>query len=294
MQYIFNCLVLGKNPEVALEYFQEGGLVNTVSDGISKWNTQIVNNNQDEIQDEIDITFDIPIGDETNFDELIPMADGCLYFINPNVPDEFELFKEIFKILQSVRREIHGIVVFFDPNSFIGGRTSSNVLCRKIWEEFPCETFIANSGTDNQLHEIIPILIESMISGEIIVNPYTSWMEIPILYAKAQALINNQRWLPAAFFVEKLAKLYRILDKGEWLIHAEQAAWLYSQENKFLKAANCVKSFNPIQERKYKKEFVRLLLEEAHDLQNQKKYAQAAQSFEKLETGRNLSWMIML
>ena len=119
MQYIFNCLVLGMNTEVALEYFQEGGLVNTVSEGISKWNTQL-SRGQEENPDEIDITFDIPIDDETNFDELIPMADGCVYFLNPNVPAEFELFKEIYKILQSVRREIHGIVVFYDPNAFIG------------------------------------------------------------------------------------------------------------------------------------------------------------------------------
>jgi hypothetical protein len=266
------------NTEVALEYFQEGGLVNTVSEGISKWNTQL-NRGQEDNPDEIDITFDIPIGEETNFDELIPMADGCVYFVNPNVPAEFELFKEIYKILQSVRREIHGVVVFYDPDAFIG--PSSNVLCKKIWEDFPCEVFVANSGTDNQLNEIIPFLCDAMISGEIIVNPHLSWMEIPILYAKAQTLINNQRWAQAAFFVEKLAKIFRILEKSEWLLYAEQAAWLYSQENMFLKAANCVKSFNSIQERKYKEEFVRLLLEGAHDLQKQKKYAQAAQSFEK-------------
>ena len=97
---MFNCLVLGANTEVALEYFQEGRLANTVSDGISKWNTQLeLENRQNLEMDEIDITFDIPVSDEVNFDDLIPMADGCIYFINPNKPEEFELFRDIYKTL---------------------------------------------------------------------------------------------------------------------------------------------------------------------------------------------------
>ena len=70
MSYIFNILVLGDN-ETVLEYLQQGGLENVSIDDVSQWEYE---------EDNINLTFEVPMNINADYDNLISMAEGILFF----------------------------------------------------------------------------------------------------------------------------------------------------------------------------------------------------------------------
>ena len=213
-----------------------------------------------------------------NYDEILPASDGIIYFVNPNSPSEIDLFKEIIGIIQHFRRDLPTIVIFHDPNKFISLPT--NQLLSLIWSSYTFEAFVADYISKNQLTEILDTLAVSLMKGEIIVNYNTAWMQIPVLANQANIAIEEGKWAVAAT-TEKLAKIGEKLGLMDQHIYAEQAAWLYAKANDYLKAANVIKSFNGVFSERYRRIYVEYLLDQGNQLNRQKKFALAAQQYEK-------------
>ena len=144
MSYIFNILVLGDN-ETVLDYLQKGGLENVSIDDVSQWEYQGENEN-------INLTFEVPMNINADYDNLISMADGILFFLNPNSESEIEIFKDMMKIIQGMKRNIHTIVIFRDKSKVIDA--SANELLNWIWSDYPFEACISDIGSPNILKMI--------------------------------------------------------------------------------------------------------------------------------------------
>jgi hypothetical protein len=265
---MFNILVLG-DTETVLEYLQQGGLENVSIEDVSQWEYQ---------KDNINLTFEVPMNLNCDYDNLISMADGILYFLNPNSESDIEIFKELMKIIQGMKRDIHTIVVFRDKSRVIDA--SANELLNWIWSDYPFEACISDIGSQNILNMIINSLSESIIGGDMIVLQKNAWLRIPSLFKMANYEIEQQNWKEAGKLVEKIAKITRKNDDFDWTIYAEQAAWLYSRDGEFLSAAKIISSFNPVFSNRFRKMHVDKLISQGNRLFREKKFGDAAQLFE--------------
>ncbi len=268
MSYIFNILVLGDN-ETVLEYLQQGGLENVSIDDVSQWEYE---------EDNINLTFEVPMNINADYDNLISMADGILFFLNPNSESEIEIFKEMMKIIQKMNRNIHTVVIFRDKTKVID--TSANELLNWIWSDYPFEACISDIGSPNVLKMMIGCLTESIIGGDMILLQRNAWLRIPSLFKKANYEIEQQNWKEAGQLVEKIAKISQKNQNSDWTIYAEQAAWLYSRDGEFLSAAKIISSFNPVFSNRFRKMHVDKLISQGTRLFREKKYGDAAQLFE--------------
>ena len=268
MSYIFNILVLGDN-ETVLEYLQQGGLENVSIDDVSQWEYE---------EDNINLTFEVPMNINADYDNLISMADGILFFLNPNSESEIEIFKEMMKIIQKMNRNIHTVVIFRDKTKVID--TSANELLNWIWSDYPFEACISDIGSPNVLKMMIGCLTESIIGGDMILLQRNAWLRIPSLFKKANYEIEQQNWKEAGQLVEKIAKISQKNQNSDWTIYAEQAAWLYSRDGEFLSAAKIISSFNPVFSKRFQKMHVDKLISQGTRLFREKKYGDAAQLFE--------------
>ena len=269
---MFSFIVLGDS-QTAIDYFDHAGLLNIDQGDISKWEKQCTY--QD---DEIDLTLDIPLTHDFEYDEFLPMADGILYFINPNSPEQFALFEDIIQIIQKIRRDVPCALIFRDSEHLI--QTSTNQLLFSIWEKYPYEAFIADLGSPNYTNFILESICESIITRQAIINLETAWMQVPLLYSKASGHINAQNWKSAARLVEKISLISQKCKNPDWQIYAEQAAWLYAKGGAVLDAAKIIADFNEVYAERYKKMYVDQLIYQGRVLHNEKKFAQAAQQFE--------------
>ncbi len=268
MSYMFNILVLGEN-ETVLEYLQKGGLENVSIEDVSQWEYQ---------EDNINLTFEVPMNINADYDNLISMADGILYFLNPNSESDIEIFKELMKIIQGMKRDIHTIVLFRDKNNVID--TSANELLEWIWTDYPFEACISDLGSPNVLKMIIKSLTESIIGGDMIILQRNAWLRIPSLFKRVNFEIEQQNWKEAGKLVEKIAKIARKNQDFDWTIYAEQAAGLYSRDGEFLRAANIISSFNPVFSDRFRKMHVDQLISQGNRLFRENKFGDAAQLFE--------------
>ena len=182
MSYIFNILVLGDN-ETVLDYLQKGGLENVSIDDVSQW--EYLGD-----KDNINLTFEVPMNINADYDNLISMADGILFFLNPNSESEIEIFKDMMKIIQGMKRDIHTIVIFRDKSKVID--TSANELLNWIWSDYPFEACISDIGSQNILKTIIDCLTESIIGGDMIILQKNAWLRIPSLFKMANYEIERK------------------------------------------------------------------------------------------------------
>ncbi|UYP47553.1 hypothetical protein NEF87_003838 [Candidatus Lokiarchaeum ossiferum] len=269
---MFSFIVLGDSA-AAVDYFDHAGLSNIDQGDISKWEKQCT------FQDnEIDLTLDVPLTDGFEYDEFLPMADGILYFLNPNFPEQFALFEDIVQIIQKINRNVPFALVFRDSKRLI--QTSTNQLLFSIWEKYSFEAFIADLGSPNYTDYILESICESIITRQAIINLDTAWMQVPLLYSKVNRHINTQDWISAARLVEKIALISQKCKNSDWQIYAEQAAWLYAKGGAVLDASKIIGNFNEVYAERYKKIYVDQLIYQGRVLHNEKNFAQAAQQFE--------------
>ena len=265
---MFNILVLG-DIETVLEYLQQGGLKNVSIDNVSQWEYQ---------EDNINITFEVPLNVNADFENMISMADGVLYFLNPNSESQIEIFKELMKIIQKMKRNIHTIVLFRDRYRLI--ETPANELLGWIWSDYPFEACISDVGSENVLTMIIKSLSESIIDGDMIVLQRNAWLRLPLLFKKANYEIEQQNWKKAGVLVEKISKIARKNEDLDWTIYAEQAAWLYARDGEFLSAAKIISKFNSVFSERFRRMHVDQLISQGNRLFREKKFGDAAQLFE--------------
>jgi hypothetical protein len=270
---MFNCLVLG-DYITALEYLHNGGLENVEKGEISKWMLQ-VNFGENECEMEIDV----PVVNSIDYDTIIPMADGILYFLNPNSMEEIEIFQEFMKIIKSIRRDVKTVVMFKDSSNYI--KKPINDLLSWIWSKYLFEAYISDYNTSkNQIKEILESLCESIMRGDLLINYDTAWMQIPILHAEANKMILAEKWGMAATIVEKISKIQKKFDSIDWVIYAEKAAWLYSKNGDHLQASEVIKEFNAVYSKRYRNLYVEHLITKGNRLYQEKNFTDAAKQYE--------------
>jgi hypothetical protein len=226
--------------------------------------------------DACDVDLIVPVA-AANYDDLIPMADGILYFLNPNSVDQVELFKELINIIQNVRRDIPTVIIFRDRENLI--RFSSNQLLEWVWATYPYEAFISDYGSEIILREILYELVQCIMKGQTMINYDTAWLQIPFLIRSVNNAIAQNDWTGAARLADRLSKIVTRFDLADKYIYSEQTAVLYSQAKNFLAAAEAIKHFNPL-EANFRRYYVDFLMEEGQSLLNERKFVDAAHKFE--------------
>ena len=219
MRYVFKILILGEQAST-LEYvtraFMDSG---EFKETYNEWYTEI--NALDNICDlEVNLITDVI---STDFDELIPMVDGIIFFLNPLKQEEMELFEMYYSIIKAVKRDIPTVIVYYDSSGIIP--ISVNELLENIWVNYPeLEVFVNLSP--NLFHQPLECLCLAMISGETPLNIENAWMRFPIFIQLANIYFKKEQYDNAAQAMRKAATISDIYNSDEYYIHSEQAAYL--------------------------------------------------------------------
>ncbi|MFX0038282.1 MAG: hypothetical protein ACFFB9_05370 [Promethearchaeota archaeon] len=225
-----------------------------------------------------DVEIDALIDISANLDELIPMVDGIIYFLNPTVQEELELFEMILPDIFSVKHDIPTIINFHDQNGILP--ITVNELLTHIWVNFPNLEAFVNLPPDN-FHQILQCLSLAMINGDTPLNIENAWMRYPIFIQMANIYFKNKNFFYAAQAIRKAAQIADIYNKEEFFIISEQAAYLYSKLNLFLKASEMLEKIDKTKSRNFKKKHVDQILREANMFFNKSEYEKAARSYEQ-------------
>ncbi len=272
MQYMYTGVVLG-NEQSAINYLAEAGLVCLNVDQKADWELDF--NYQD---DKYNISFDIPSLKQEDYEETIQIADFFIYFLNPNLKQELEIFNEIHKIIQQTKHMLRGFVIFRDDQALI--KKNSMDLLADFWKKYPYEAIISNTASFNQLEELIFLMSQALREDKIVVNPQTAWLQEMLLKKEIADKFRNSQWKDVAFLLEKLTTILKLKNDQEWQIWAEITAKIYSKTEDFIKASKIVEDFNPVFTKTYKNQYFSNLLEKADALFKAKNFTDAANKYE--------------
>ncbi len=225
-----------------------------------------------------DLEIDSLMSISADLDELIPMVDGIIYFINPTIQEELELLEMILPDIFSVKRDIPTIIFFYDQNGILP--ITVNDLLEHIWVNFPnLEAFV--NLTPENFHQILQCLCLAMINGDTPLNIENAWMRFPIFIQMANVYFNNKNYFYAAQAIRKAAQIADIYNKEEFFIISEQAAYLYSKLNLYLQASEMMGKFDKIKSRNFKKKYADQILVEGNRFFNKNEYEKAARHYEQ-------------
>lgn len=272
--FYFRCLILGFDPDL-INFYVSSAFDDEGEDQESyyKWYKEVkVLDNICELEiDTIkDITFDL--------DEIIPMVDGIIYFLNPTIIGESELFEMIIPDIFSVKRDIPTIIIFYDNKGILP--ISVNELLTHIWVNFPSlEAFVNLSP--KYFHQALQSLCSAMINGDTPLNIENAWMRFPIFIQMANIYFTNQNYYYAAQAVRKAALIAEIYNKEEFFIICEQAAYLYSKMNLYLEASQILEKVDRNKSSNFKKLYAEAIIREGNQLFNRNEYERAARNYER-------------
>ena len=155
MRYVFKILILG-DPESTVEYvaraFMDSG---EFKETFNEWYKE-VNALDDACDLEVDVITDIISAD---FDDMIPMVDGIIFFLNPLEKEELELFEMYYSIIKSVKRDIPTLIIYYDSSGIIP--ISINELLEDVWVNYPeLEVFV--NLPPNLFHQALQCLCLAM------------------------------------------------------------------------------------------------------------------------------------
>ncbi len=225
-----------------------------------------------------DLEIDAITSISADLDDIIPMVDGIIYFLNPVNKEESELFEMILPDIFSVKRDIPTIVMFYDQNGILP--ISVNDLLQHIWVNFPSlEAFVNLSP--NKFHQALQSLCLAMINGESPLNIENAWMRFPIFIQMANIYFNNQNYYYAAQAIRKAALIADIYNKEEFFIISEQAAYLYSKMNLYLEASKILEKVDKKKSLNFKKLYADAIIREGNLLFNKNEFEQAATNYER-------------
>ncbi|MFX1469109.1 MAG: hypothetical protein ACFFB8_10635 [Promethearchaeota archaeon] len=212
-----------------------------------------------------------------DLDEIISTADGIIYFLNPIIQEESELFEMILPDIFSIKRDIPTIILFYDQNGILP--ISVNDLLTHIWVNFPSlEAFVNLAPHD--FHQALQSLCLAMINSDTPLNIENAWMRFPIFIQMANIYFNNQNYLYAAQAVRKAAQIAEIYNKEEFFIICEQAAYLYSKINLYLEASKIIENVDNRKSKNFKKLYADAIIREGNLLFNRNEYERAARNYE--------------
>jgi hypothetical protein len=272
--YYFRTLILGSDPDSIHLYISRAfGEPGEDKETYVSWYKEV------KVLDHIcDLEIDTLVSISADLDEIIPMVDGIIYFLNPTVQEELELFEMIIPDIFSVKRDIPTIIFFYDQNGILP--ITVNELLSHIWVNFPNLEAFVNLSPDN-FHQILQCLGLAMINGDTPLNIENAWMRYPIFIQMANIYFNNHNYYYAAQAIRKAAQIADIYNKEEFFIISEQAAYIYSKLNLYLKASEMLEKIDKIKSRNFKKKHADQILVEGNRFFNNKEYEKAAKHYEQ-------------
>jgi len=255
-RYYFKILILGEPDTIHLYASRAFGEPGEDQETHFEWYKEI------KVFDDIcDLEIDAITSISADLDEIIPMVDGIIYFLNPVNEEESELFEMILPDIFSVKRDIPTIVMFYDQNGILP--VCVNDLLQHIWVNFPSLEAFANLPPKN-FHQALQSLCLAMINGDTPLNIENAWMRFPIFIQMANIYFNNQNYYYAAQAIRKAALIADIYNKEEFFIISEQAAYLYSKMNLYLEASQIIEKVDKRKSINFKKLYAEAIITEGN------------------------------
>ena len=274
MHYIFKVLILSGNPDAVDAYtsrvFGEPG---EDKDTYYEWYKEVKI-----LEDICDLEIDAITNISADLDEIIPIVDGIIFFINPLVKEEYELFEMVLPDIFSIKRDIPTIVIFYDQNGILP--LSVNELLTNLWVNYPSLEAFANLNPKD-FHQALQSLCFAMIGGESPLNIENAWMRFPIFIQMANVYFSNQNYYYAAQAVRNAATIAEIYNKEDYFIILEQAAYLYSKINLYLEASKILENIDKKKSVNFKKLYVEAMIREGNFCFNKRDYETAAKQYER-------------
>lgn len=272
--FYFRTLVLGSNSETIHFYISRAfGEPGEDKDTYVSWYKEV------KVLDNVcDLEIDALISISADLDEIIPMVDGILYFINPTNTEETELFEMILPDIFSVKRDIPTIIIFYDQDGILP--ISVNDLLTQIWVNFPSLEAYVNLSP-NEFHQALQSLCLAMIDGDGPLNIENAWMRFPIFIQMANIYFNNRNYFYAAQAIRKAAQIADIYNKEEFFIISEQAAYLYSKMNLYLEASEILEKVDKRKSTNFKKLYAEAIIREGNVFFKKNEYERAARNYER-------------
>ncbi len=272
--FYFRTLILGADPDTIHFYISRAfGEEGEDQETYFKWYKEV------KVLDNIcDLEIDAITSLSADLDEIIPMVDGIIYFINPTIPGESELFEMILPDIFSVKRDIPTVIIFYDQNGILP--ISVNELLTHIWVNFPSlEAFVNLSPND--FRQALQSLCSAMINGDTPLNIENAWMRFPILIQMANLYFSDQNYYYAAQTIRKAAIIADIYNKEEFFIISEQAAYVYSKINLYLEASQILEKVDKKKSLNFKKLYADAIIREGNQFFNRNEYERAAINYER-------------
>jgi hypothetical protein len=272
MRYIFRILVLG-NSDLSLPYVSTAlNEMGKDKETFVKWNREL-----HVLENICDLEIDVVTSETANFDEIIPSVDGILYFMNPLDNQERELFQIILDIFKKIKRDIPTILMYYNEDGILS--ISITELLEESWIRYPdYETFVNLHPKD--FRQALHCLCSAMISGDNPLDLENAWLRFPILIMQANYYYENRNFYEAAKSIKKAAFISNIFEREDYYIISEQAAYLYSQMNLFLEAAQIIEDVNKRKAKEYKRLYAETMIREGNKLFTKGDYEFAARQYE--------------
>jgi len=87
------------------------------------------------LDDTCDLEIDAITSISADLDDIIPIVDGIIYFLNPLIKEEYEVLEMVLPDIFSVKRDIPTIIIFYDQKGILP--ISVNELLTKVWVNYP-------------------------------------------------------------------------------------------------------------------------------------------------------------
>ena len=275
MRFVFRVLILGE-PNSTYEYvvraFQSLG-EKEIKYYYYEWykETKVL---EDVCDLEINVISDTISAD---YDAIFPTIDGIIYFINPKNLQEFELFEMQMPIINTVKRNIPIILVFYDKSGILP--ITNEELLESAWRTYPdYESFINLSP--NEFHQAIECLCLAMIAGDAPLNIENAWMRFPIFIELANKYFTLKQYFYAAQAMKKAALISEIYNNNDFYVYYEQTAFLFSQANLFLEASKILSKFDQKKGIDFKRLYHMAMIKEGNFLFNKEEYESAGIQYE--------------
>ena len=280
MRYIFKILLLGLDGE-AISFYALRAFGEEVENkgAYLEWYKE-VKAFEDICDLEVDAITDVINAD---FDEIIPTVDGIIYFLNPLKKEEFDYFDIILPIVKSVKRNIPIILMYYDQQGIFP--LSINELLESLWFKYlEVEAFV--NLPPREFHQVLQCLCVAMITGISPLNIENAWMRFPIyiqlaniFFKKAEKEFKPEFYFFAAQAIKKAAIIADILNKEEFYIMCEQAAFLYSKVKLYLDASQILQNVDKRKSENFKKLYADSMVLEGNKLFNKRQYDLAARQY---------------
>ncbi|MFX0074778.1 MAG: hypothetical protein ACFE96_05015 [Candidatus Hermodarchaeota archaeon] len=269
MRYIFKILLLGLDGEAISFYahraFEEVG---ETKGAYLEWYKE-VNAFEDICDLEIDAIIDITHTD-SDFDEMLNIVDGVIYFINPLNKEELEIFDSILHDIRLIKRNIPIIIMYYDQQGILP--VSVNKLLEKTWFEYlDIEAFV--NLQPREFYQALQCLCVAMISGSAHIQLAN------IFFKKATKEEKSELYFFAAQAIKKAAMIADIFNKEEYYVICEQAAFLYSKVNLYLEASQILQNIDHKKADNFKRLYAESMVLEGNKLFNNRKFIQSAKQY---------------